>query len=498
MPTLIFFSVFVVSTCGLIYEFISATVASYTLGDTVTQFSLVIGFYLFSMGCGSYFSKYIKDKPIERFITIELIIAVLGGLLPVYLFGLYPFTAHFKVLLLSYISLIGFLVGIEIPLMMRILKDNLEFEDLVARIFTFDYIGALLASIAFPLVFMPYFGLIETGLIFGMVNAFVALMTLIYFKKRIKGYRFIFAKCLIVCILLVGFLINANHVEAFLDSLRFDEKIIFKKNSSYQKIVLTGGAETIKLYLNGNLQFSSKDEYRYHEALVHVGLSQIQNPSRVLILGGGDGLAAREILKYPSVKEIILVDLDPEMTKLCKTLKPIVTLNHNALNDTRLKIIHKDAFIWLKENNDCFDFVVIDFPDPSNYSVGKLYTRTFYYMLKKMLHKNSIVAIQSTSPYVAPKSYWCVAKTLQSVGLKTASYQIHLPSFGNWGFHLATLDDQYSSKFSLPRDLKYLTPEIVPTLFIYPKDQSHIDTKIHDLNNQALVQYFDEEWHRTL
>lgn len=493
MAILLLISIFIISTCGLIYELIAGTLASYLMGDTITQFSTIIGVYLFAMGIGSYLSKYIDKKLIETFIQIEIIIGLVGGFSAALLFVSFQYISHFPVLLYCIVGIIGICVGIEIPLLMRILKEQYDFKELVSKVFTFDYIGALLASLLFPLILVPYLGLIRTAFLFGLLNASIGFLALYLFKEQIEAYkRLTFQAFITVSLLLTGFVFS-NQISHFSETLSYNGNIILTKKSHYQKIVLTRSGKDLRLHLNGNLQFSSNDEYRYHEALVHPGLSQLVNPKHVLVLGGGDGLAVREILKYPSIQTITVVDLDPEITKLFSSFPPLVKLNQNALNSDKVSICNEDAFIWMRNNQNLYDFIVIDFPDPSNFSLGKLYTNLFYKSIYNALAENGIAAIQSTSPFIARKSYWCIGNTLETVGFYLKSYQSYIPAFGNWGFHLVAKKDVFQGCQFLP-ELKYLTALVIDSLFVFPKDIQKVDTEINTLNNQSLVRYFEAEW----
>jgi spermidine synthase len=247
------------------------------------------------------------------------------------------------------------------------------------------------------------------------------------------------------------------------------------------------------LFLNGNLQFSSKDEYRYHEALIHVGLASLNEPKKVLVLGGGDGMAVREILKYPSVAEVILVDLDSEMTNLFKTNEALSKLNSDSFNSPKVNVVNEDAFLWLKNNKEKFDFIVVDFPDPSNFSVGKLYTNSFYRLMKSALSESGVGVIQSTSPYVAKKSFWCVDSTLNSVGFQTTPYHVYVPAFGDWGYILISNHD-FKLPEKYPDGLRFLDSEVAKTLLVFPQDMIVATNEINKLNNQILVRYFEEEW----
>jgi spermidine synthase len=285
---------------------------------------------------------------------------------------------------------------------------------------------------------------------------------------------------------------------AFTESLNYPDKIVYSTQSPYQRIVLTKNDRDYRLFLNGNLQFSSADEYRYHEALVHPGLNAIKNPKKVLVLGGGDGLAVREILRYPAIEKVVLVDLDPEMTRIFTHHASLVSLNQKSLLSPKVKVHNADAFQWLKTNTEQFDFVVIDFPDPGNYSVGKLYTNTFYNLVKRAILPGGQAVIQATSPFVAPQSYWCIVNTLEAVGFKTLPYHAHVPSFGDWGFVMATLEKDFLEQPEFLPELKFLNKETFTQMSVFPKDMPGKETEINKLNNQVLVHYFEREWSQYL
>ncbi|MBL0329036.1 MAG: polyamine aminopropyltransferase [Bacteroidetes bacterium] len=490
---LLLVSVFVIATCGLIYELIAGTLASYLLGDSVTQFSIIIGIYLFSMGIGSYLSKFIKTNLLSWFIQIEILVGVIGGISSTILFIAFEHASGFHVILYSLIVMTGTLVGIEIPLLMRILKDEFDFSELVSKVFTFDYIGALFASILFPLFMVPYLGLLKTSFLFGILNVAVAIILCFTFETAVAYLRFLRTQAILAALFLVVGFVFAEQIQSYTESLTYNENIIFSKSSPYQRIVLTSNKGVTKLYLNNNLQFSSADEYRYHEALVHPGLSRIAEPKHVLILGGGDGLAVREVLKYPNVQDITLVDLDSSVTAIFKSSELLRTLNNDALMSKKLSVINTDAFRWLKENTTRFDFIIIDFPDPSNFSVGKLYTTSFYKEIKNALAPQGAFVVQSTSPYVARKSFWCVNNTIQSVGFKTLPYHLYVPSFGEWGYVMG-FNDLATRPYFLPDSLKYYDEFRFTEMTTFPKDMAYEPTDVNKLNNQILIHYFEEEW----
>nr|MBA3770273.1 polyamine aminopropyltransferase [Blastocatellia bacterium] len=315
---LLFLNVFVIATCGLIYELLAGTLSSYVLGDSVTQFSLIIGIYLFAMGVGSWLSRFIERNIAEKFIDIELAVAVIGGFSAPLLFLTFAHLSYFSVVLYLIVFIIGTLVGLEIPLLMRILKDEMDFKDLVSRVLAFDYIGALAASLLFPIFLVPRLGLNRTSLLFGMLNAAVGIWGTWLLRPLIKGSVIWFrVKGALIILLLAFAFVNADRLTTLAEDALFADNIVYAKSSPYQRIVVTRGKTGYSLFLNGNLQFNSFDEYRYHEALVHPAFAAFEGDAkRILVLGGGDGLAAREVLKYHSVESITLVDLDPEMTRI--------------------------------------------------------------------------------------------------------------------------------------------------------------------------------------
>jgi spermidine synthase len=501
---LLFLNVLVIATCGLIYELLAGTLASYVLGDSVAQFSIIIGLYLFAMGVGSWLSGFIEKDLAGKFIEVEIAVAILGGFSAPLLFLSFSRLAYFNLILYGVVIGIGTLVGLEIPLLMRILKDQLDFKELVSRVLAFDYIGALVASLLFPIFLVPRLGLNRTSLLFGMLNAGVALWgTWLLLPLLRRNVNFLRVKAIIVLVLLVIGFIKADSLTSLAEDALFTDNIIYTQSSSYQRIVVTKGKTGYSLFLNGNLQFNSFDEHRYHEALVHPAMMAYgvggAQPKRILVLGGGDGLALREILKYSSVETVQLVDLDPEMTGLSKKLPALAEMNRHSFDDPRVSVANADAFVWLNNTpTEPFDVAIVDFPDPNNFALGKLYTTRFYQLLKTHLKPDSAVVIQCTSPLMARQSYWCIIKTLEAVGFTVKPYQTTVPSFGIWGYALAKMQPFEEPK-TVPEniELKFLNDESMPLLFAFTADTSRLDdVEINRLDNQALVRYYEAEWRR--
>ncbi|UZK65417.1 polyamine aminopropyltransferase [Sphingomonas sp. M1-B02] len=484
-------SAFVVSTCGLIYELLASTLASYLLGDSVTQFSTVIGTYLFAMGVGSWCSRYVKRDEMRLFVRVELLIAALGGASACALFMLFPLIEHFRVALYGLVLAIGFLVGLEIPLLIRILR-GFDFRETVSNVLTFDYVGALVASLLFPLLLMPHLGMIRTGFLFGILNAGVAL-ALLFALPRTSRFRAEKVAAILVLLALGSGFVASDRLQRWAEVGSYGEPVIYAVNTKFQRVVLTRRDDDLRLYLNGNLQFSSQDEYRYHEALVHPALGRVVNPANVLIFGGGDGLAAREVLKHPEVKKLTLVDLDGEMTSLFSQTGMLTALNRGSLTDKRMTVINADGFRWARENPGQYDAIIVDFPDPVDYSVGKLYTETFYRALRKLLAPGGMIAVQSTSPLVAPMAFWTVATTMEAAGFQTRGYHVYVPSFGEWGFMLAGAGP-IPAEARIPAGGRFLTLEGDRRLFDFPPDMARRPTPVNRLDNQVLVREFADAW----
>ena len=493
MGILLFITVLLIAACGLIYELIAGTLASYLLGDSVLQFSTIIGSYLFAMGIGSAISRYIHRGLAHRFVWIELLLGVIGGFSSAALFLAFAYTQGFQLIMYVLVVIIGMLVGLEIPLLMRIIRDRYHFRDVIAHVLTFDYLGALGASLLFPILLVPHLGLVRSAMLFGIINVGVALWSTFLFANQLPKARMLRALCMLVlCGLTIG-LVQAKRITAAAEDNIYADEIILARDTRYQHIVLTRFKDDIRLFLSSHLQFSSRDEYRYHEALIHPGLSAVPVPRRVLVLGGGDGLAVREILKYPGVESITLVDLDPEMTRLFSTHPMLTALNRKSFLNPKVHVINADAFPWVDASTDSFDFIVVDFPDPTNYSLGKLYTTAFYKAVARHLSVQGLMVVQSTSPMFARDSFWCIAETIKQAGLHTYPYHVYVPSFGEWGFVLASTHE-YTPPTQLPPGLRFISVEGLPSLFQFPPDMAPMSMPANHLNDQVLVRLYDQDW----
>lgn len=488
---LLMLTTLIISGCSICYELIISAVSSYLIGDSTLQYSITIGLYMSAMGLGAYLSKYMKRNLFNWFVSVEIGVGLIGGISSLVLFLANLYLEQYQLVMYLEIITIGTFVGVEIPLLTRIIEndaDNLRVT--ISSIFSFDYIGGLVGSIAFPLLLLPELGYFATAFLMGSMNILAAILIVFKYSAQIK--RVVVFKVITIALFL-GLLWGAvfsenisNHIEGGL----YRDRVILSEQTRYQHIVLTRHKDDLRLFIDGNVQFSSVDEYRYHEALIHIPMAAAAKRERVLVLGGGDGMAARELLKYPEA-HITLVDLDAEMTRLCSENKIITALNENSLQSDRLTIINADAYRYLEENEELFDVIVVDLPDPNNEALNKLYTNIFYRMCSNSLTEDGVMVVQSTSPYYATKAFWCINRTLESEGFYVKPYHLQVPAFGDWGFNLAS-KKQLDGQYDLSVETKYLTNENISALFAFGKDEMEKDVAINSLSRPQLIQYYSE------
>jgi spermidine synthase len=283
----------------------------------------------------------------------------------------------------------------------------------------------------------------------------------------------------------------SENISRVIEGGLYRDDVILIEQTQYQKIVVTKHKDDLRLYIDGNCQFSSADEYRYHEGLVHIPMLYANKHDNVLILGGGDGLAVRELLKYPDVKQITMIDLDKGMTDLCSTDSQISQINEGSLKSDKLTILNMDAYEYLERSEDIFDVIIVDLPDPNNEALNKLYSNIFYRLCNKHLTADGIMNVQSTSPYYAPKAFWCINRTIESEGMNVMPYHLQVPAFGDWGFNMASRSE-LEKKHELITDTRYLTADNMDALFSFGKDEVDSNTDINRLTKPVLIQYYND------
>lgn len=493
---LLLLTAFIISGCSLCYELIIGAISSYISGDTVWQYSVTIGLYMAAMGFGSYISKYIRRNLYDWFIGIEVIIGIIGGLSATFIFLANLYLEAYQVVMYAFIIGIGILVGMEIPLLARILEvERGDLRHTLSSVFAFDYMGGLAGSVVFPLLFLPHLGYLATAFLCGVLNVAAAGIVIGAHYRKLRLRRIWRAVVIVLTIGLFTGVACAGSISKYVEGGLYRDTIIFSTQTEYQKIVVTRHKDDVRLFIDGNLQFSSSDEYRYHEALIHVPMAQVQNPQRILILGGGDGLAARELLKYEGV-EITLVDLDKAITDLASTNPVLTKLNEHSLTDPRVTIINDDAFKFLEQTNHIYDVIVIDLPDPNNATLVKLYSNIFYRLGYKALGENGIMVVQSTSPYYATKTFWSIHKTLESEGFYVYPYHLQVPSFGDWGFNLASKHSLAIIHPVRAVNTRFLTDDVMNKMFVFGKDEIAGDVEINAVTRPVILDYYMDAVHK--
>ncbi len=482
---------FIVAACGLIYELLIGTAASYLSGQSAYQFSLTVGLFLGAMGIGSFLSRTVHRRLIEAFLLAELGQGIVGGFSVCLMFGFFALSEWYQVGIVTIILIIGVCIGYELPLLTRYLRRYGPLRTVIANVLSLDYLGGVLGALVFPLLLLPTLGLMRTAFLVGLLNAFVASWVFLTFRWQIQGKRFFaFAITSSTALLIFGG-INASRWQSLFEATLCEDEIIYAEQTPFQRIVLTKWRNDLRLFLDGELQFSSVDEHRYHESLAHPGMALAKRKKRVLILGGGDGLLVREVVKYRQVRTIVLVDIDPEMTNLAQKHPSLLQLNKGALKDKRVQIVNEDAYRFLMENRRPFDVVLIDLPDPNTEALARLYTLEFYRLVARNLTPEGLVATQATSPFETRKAFWCIAKTMEAAGFKVTPYWTAIPTFGIWGFIVASKRERPDlTKVNLSVPTRYLTENMLKAMTLFPPDCSPVDVEINRLDNLLLLRYY--------
>ncbi|WP_395108833.1 polyamine aminopropyltransferase [Actinomadura sp. SCN-SB] len=502
---LVLAAVFTCAACGLVYELALVALGSYLIGNSVTQASIVLSVMVFAMGVGSLAAKPLQRFPVAAFAVVEGALALLGGLSVPALYAAFAWLNLYVPALVVVAFAVGALIGAEIPLLMTLLQ-RIRRQDAgsaVADLFAADYVGALIGGLAFPFFLLPLFGHIRGALLVGAVNAVAGIAVVLWLFRRQIGNRAraaLWAGMAAVLAVLGGTYALAGDFEVSARQALYQDPITLAERTPYQEIVVTrkvtlSGRTDLRLFLNGDLQFSSVDEYRYHESLVHPALAGARRD--VLILGGGDGLALREVLRYPDVRSATLVELDPEMIRLARTHKEIAALNRHAFDDPRVRVVTADAFSWLRSAPRRYDSIIVDMPDPDDVATAKLYSVEFYGLARRALAPGGRMVVQSGSPFFAPRSFWCIEKTIRAAGLSTVPYHVDVPSFGDWGYVLASpsaTPPTLGLAASPPSGLRFLDAEVLRASATFAKDLRRTDVGVNTLVHPRLVEYENDEW----
>lgn len=462
---------------------------------------------LFSMGVGARITKIMDGNLLEKFIWIEITLSILASFVSLITYTTAIYSVYTGFVIYGLCVVIGLLIGMEIPLVIRI---NDSFETLkinVSSMMENDYYGSLLGGVFFAFVGLPFLGLTYTPFILGLVNFSVAIVLLVVLWKdleqKIKS-RLSIAN-LAAFILIIAGLTSADNVIAHGEEMRYKDRVIYSKQTKYQKLVMTQSNSDFWLFINGNQQLSTVDEIMYHEPLVHPLLKLHPNPKDVLILGGGDGCAAREILKYDKVENITLVDLDPQMTRLALEHPVLSEINQHALEHEKVTTINHDGYAYLEQENKYYDIIIIDLPDPKSIELGRLYSFEFYKLCNKVLRPNGLIVTQSGSPYFAARAFKCIEQTISEAGFSTVPIHNQVITLGEWGWILGSKSlsrEQFKQALvNLEFDdisTKWINHEAMTLMTSFGKDftiDSSDSTEINTIHNPVLFKYYlNGEW----
>ncbi len=499
-------ALFATGLAGIVSEYTLSTLATYFLGDSVFQWTMIVSIMLFSMGVGSRISKNIEERLLEKFVWIEFGLSCIASNVTVIVYTVFAFYGDPTFIIYILSILVGLFIGMEIPLVVRL---NEGFESLRVNISSAlenDYYGSLAGGAFFAFIGLPILGLTYTPLILGIVNFSVAMLFIVVIWKEIVGNQkrrlVIYASFTALLLMTSGLM--SERIVKWGDNLRYQDRVVYSEQTRYQKIVLTQGEGNYWLFLNGNQQLSTYDEELYHEPLVHPIMLLHSNPKSVLVLGGGDGAAVREVLKYPSVEEVVLVDLDPSVTKLAMTHRVLLDINQNSLNNPKVTVINQDGFTYLEDIKDRFDVAIADFPDPRTVDLGRLYSREFYWLCNRALKQDGMLVTQAGSPYYAEKAFNCIDTTMQTAGFQTLRLHNQVPTLGEWGWVLGAKNTNENLTDKLKKsdlgniETKWLTNEALTALCsfgkqIFPKEKGPI--AVNKLHDPVLYKYYlDGRW----
>ncbi|MFJ6696452.1 polyamine aminopropyltransferase [Streptomyces sp. NPDC091272] len=431
--------VFICAACGLVYELELVALASYLIGDSVTQASVVLSTMVFAMGVGSLLAKRLRWRAAVGFGLLEAGLAAVGGSSALVLYASFAWFGGASYVLVGFSLAIGILIGAEIPLLMTMIQrigrqgrkaaegDEDDASGDVADLFAADYVGALVGGLAFPFFLLPMLGQLTGALVTGAVNTAAGGALVLWLFRRDLTRRSRWLLIVVNLVVLASLATATVLVDDFERAARravYGDRVRVAVQTDVQEVVVTGEPNgPPDLFLDGRLRFSGRDEYRYHEALVHPAMRG--RHARVLVLGGGDGLAAREILRYPDVTSVTLVDLDPELVRLARTDPALVALNGGVHRDPRLHVVHADAFGWLRSaplDVAPYDVVISDLPDPGITASTKLYSQEFYGLAAAVLAPDGRIAVHAGPVGARPHDYWTVEATLRAAGLRTRPY----------------------------------------------------------------------------
>lgn len=492
-------AIFATGLSGIVAEYSLATLANYFLGNAVFQWAMIISVMMFSMGIGSQISRSFSKNLLDKFIGIEFILSAFTSFAPLIIYGTSAYLNLTGPLIYSLCVIIGVLIGMEIPLVARINDEYEELRENIANVMALDYFGSLVGGIFFSFVGLRYLGMTYTPFVFGSVNLIVAITLILKFRKLVhpKNLKYIISIGVVVVVSFFTLLATAKKFEYYSEKTRYKENIIFAQKTKQHKVVITEYRDQYMYFLDRNLSVCTRDEHMYYEPFVHPVMQMYGTPTRVLVIGGSNGFAVREILKYASVKEIVVVNDDMELLQLGRTNEIYKKYNKGALSDPKVNLVEASAFNYLDTEKKAFDIIIADVQDPNNEKNSQLFTFDFYKKCKEKLSSGGFIITQALNPLVSFKANTCIQKTLHASGFNTLSIHNHVLSLGEMGFVIGSISQTEKEIKQKIETLKYkvktkwLTDDIGGMLTSFGKlkfDKTEI--LINYNRNHILVTYF--------
>jgi spermidine synthase len=487
------------AACGIVYELALLTLATSLDGGGIVATSLIVAGYVAALGAGGLFVKPLLKRAAITFIAVETLLGIVGGLSAAVLYMTFAYIGGSTVVLAVGTALIGGLVGAEVPLLMTLLQRGRTAADVdtgrvLANLNAADYLGALIGGLAWPFVVLPQLGMIRGAAATGMINlAAAAIVALFLLRRVVSGGELATALTALAAAfaLLVALMVTAGEIETTSRQRLYVDPIIAYQHSAYQEIVITQRGDDMRLYLDGGLQFSTRDEYRYTESLVYPALGD--GARSVLVIGGGDGLADRELLRQRGIDKIVHVELDPAVIQLARTT--MRSANAGALDNPRIDMVIADAMAWLRQPHPDivpaggFDAVIVDLPDADNPVLGRLYSLEFYTLVTRALAPDGLMVVQSGSPYSTPTAFWRTVSTIRAAGFAVTPYHVEVPTFGDWGFTLGRRGLAPPIP-KVPKDappLRFLNQPVLDAATVFPGDAAPQQLEPSTLENPRIM-----------
>ena len=486
------------AACGIVYELALLTLSASLNGGSIVATSLIVAGYIAALGAGALLVRPLLAHAAITFIAVEALLGIIGGLSAAALYVVFAFVDGSTWVLAASTALIGGLVGAEVPLLMTLLQRGrvagpTDAGRTLANLNAADYLGALVGGLVWPFILLPQLGMIRGAAATGIVNLVAAATVSIFLLRRVVSSRQLaMALCALAAALalLATLLVRARDIETTSRQRLYADPIIAYRHTPYQEIVITRRDNDTRLYLDGGLQFSTRDEYRYTESLVYPALGK--GARSVLVLGGGDGLAARELLRQPGIEKIVQVELDPAVIELARTT--LHDANGGALDNPRVQVVIDDAMNWLRaperHPSEGFDAVIVDLPDPDTPVLGRLYSTEFYTLVAHALAPGGLMVVQSGSPFSTPTAFWRAVSTIRSAGYAVTPYHAHVPTFGDWGFALASRGDTAPIP-TMPANappLRFLNPQVLQAATVFSGDVGPRALEPSTLDNPLIVE----------